>query len=59
MVSNNIFGFFHRIGPLGGFGLVVAMSVRVMYPAVYLVPFPCVFFHQEIAGYGPLQSSDQ
>ena len=31
---------FHRIGPLGRFGLVVAMSVHMFY----LVPSPCDFF---------------
>ena len=31
---------FHRIGPLGRFGLVVAMSVHVLLD---VVPFPCNF----------------
>ena len=33
---------FHRIGPLGRFGLVVAMSVCVS--VCLFVPFPCDFF---------------
>ena len=37
-----IYLIFHSIGPLGRFGLVVAMSVCVF---IYLyVPFPCDFF---------------
>ena len=38
---------FHWIGPLGQFGLVIAMSVCIrlcIRPAVYLVPFLCSFF---------------
>ena len=54
--------FFHQIIPLGQFCLVVAMSTRMyVHTSVHLnfSNFFYRFFHQEIAGYGPLQSSDQ
>ena len=42
----NLFFTFHRIGPVGRLGLVVAMSVCV---CVFLcVPFPCDFFRSLI-----------
>ena len=31
----------HRMGPLGQFGLVVTISVHMLYVGMYLVPFPC------------------
>ena len=34
--------YFHRIGPLGRFGLVVAMSVRM---SVWLSPFYAIFLN--------------
>ena len=46
---------FHRIGPLGGFALVVVMFIC---GRIYIcVSFSCQLFHQHIADYGPLQSS--
>ena len=31
-------------GPLGRLGLIVAMSVHMLYVCMHLVPFPCNFF---------------
>ena len=41
-LTGNFFGF-HRIGPLGRFDLVVAMSVVCIFLYLF-VPFPCDIF---------------